>query len=365
MMGRINNQKAFLTAFNASSDDDDDGFDEVAPEPKDQQEKHFKNSKNFSIMLTELQKYEAMLEVERTERSEERYEMKMKQESVEQLLNDEAEKNIMLQAQIDELHEKKDQAGEGFQVEDLKTKIIMLEAENEMLQQKDKRHQETIASLVREAESELKRKASARPIMDRSRSSHDTRLYTDEDDDSADEKDGRGESGFESISSMGARAQGELLQLRSTLNQKNELLEEQANEMTKLRIELETLREERAVTDLRNYVQNLENEKQFFMTEIDKLKNELAACQKREEEVVAKAKAGKGNNDSTAPTDKGGGWFGWGGGKEEEKKDEKTGSLDMSATQPKALEEESRRTASEIMEEGDKSPKRLSDLLDF
>lgn len=155
------------------------------------------------------------------------------------------------------------------------------------------------------------------------------------------------------------------MQLRSTLNQKNELLEEQANEMTKLRIELETLREERAVTDLRNYVQNLENEKQFFMTEIDKLKNELAASQKREEEVVAKAKAGKGNNDSTAPTDKGGGWFGWGGGIEEEKKDEKTGSLDLSATQPKALEEESRRTASEIMEEGDKSPKRLSDLLDF
>lgn len=124
------------------------------------------------------------------------------------------------------------------------------------------------------------------------------------------------------------------------------------------------MREERAIKDLTKHVENLENEKQFFISEIDKLKKELAASRKREEEAGAKAAAAAKNNAAQAHA--GGGWFGFGGGAKEEKKDEKlmhADSLDLSAISPKVSTEQPTRTVSEILD--DDKPKRLSDLLDF
>lgn len=151
MLGSINNQKEFLEAF-GDSDSDEEG---AANGPVDE-----KLKKRLEKVVAELYQCEALLETERRERSQEKYDMRMKQESVEQLLNEEAEKNVMLQAQIDQLQEQLENAREAYQVEELKAKNLMLEAENDLFRQKNERNQETIASLVREAEESLKRKAS-------------------------------------------------------------------------------------------------------------------------------------------------------------------------------------------------------------
>lgn len=58
-------------------------------------------------------------------------------------------------------------------------------------------------------------------------------------------------SGYTSISTMPGRAQGEVLQLRSTLNQQTKTIEEQAKELIHFNQRLADLSEEKGVHNLR------------------------------------------------------------------------------------------------------------------
>ncbi|CAJ1956604.1 unnamed protein product [Cylindrotheca closterium] len=352
VLGKINDQKDFLAAFNGSESDDDK---DDKNKPKMSKEEKKQEGKRFSTLLAELHKYETMLEKERNVWSQERYELKMKQESVEQLLNEEAEKNVELQSQLESLQDQLANGGEAAQVEDLKAKNLMLEAENDLLQQKNERNQETIASLVKEAESDLKRQVSVGVLGE----GGSMELM---EDDASDDWESGNQSGFMSMASLGGKAQGELLQLRSNLSRKDEALEQQAREMAKLEQELETLREKRHVSDLTHYVQNLETEKKFFVSEIEKLKKELASSRQREHQAATNAAA---IANKSSPESNAGGWFSFGGGKDE-KKDEKSnniGPLTLSELSPKMAGEKPSRTVSEVLD--DDKPRRLSDLLDF
>jgi len=350
------NQKEFLEAFHADSDDSEDEEDEKNGKSKE------KESKKESIdhMLTE-----NALEKERSEMAQEQESMRLQQETVEQLLHDETMKNAELNSQIKQLQEQVDNAREAAQVEELKNKNRMLEAEVECLQQKNERHQETIASLMKSGSSRnISHTSSLGSISASSRnlSRHISGIEEEGTLESIDEpfESMDDQTGYMSMSSLGARAQGELLQLRSTLSQNNTAYELQSKELANVRQELETLREEQGVKNLQTYVQNLEQEKQFFVTEIDKLQKELDASRKRERDAIADAAVSGASSSSEVSK---GGWFGFGGEKGENhgKTNTSTGGMREIALPSQAAVEKTKN----IDEVEDEQDKRLSTLLDY
>mmetsp|Transcript_13057 Transcript_13057/g.30898 ORF Transcript_13057/g.30898 Transcript_13057/m.30898 type:complete len:862 (-) Transcript_13057:288-2873(-) len=387
MLGRINDQKEFLAAFNETDSDDDVEEDKNKPTMTRKEKK--KEGKRFSSLLTELQNYELTLEKERTEFSQERYELGMKQESLELLLSEESEKNAELESQVEELREQLDHGLGLSQLEELKDRNLTLEAENELLQQKNERHEQTIAALVKEAESGLKRTASGGPYQDRAlmraestrwakskqeACSDDEGGFMELTDDDADAigDDGAGlngnQSGFNSMSSLSGKAKGELLQLRSSLKNKDSALEQQAKEIASLQQALETLRDERHVREMTQYVENLENEKKFFVSEIDKLKKELDVTKKREREAAKAALIATSRASQSASESNNSGWFGFGGGGNEENKDEnKSDDMDSLTLSGASQKKPTRRVSSDGwgLEDLHDKPKSLEDVLDF
>ncbi|KAL3940347.1 MAG: hypothetical protein SGBAC_005098 [Bacillariaceae sp.] len=376
---RIEEQKEFLDAFNSAVDESDEE-DEADRETNAATlaERRKKKQDTLDRLLTQLQEYEAKLEQDRKEMSDENVEYQLKQESAEQLLQEETRKNEELQLQLQLLQGELDQACEAAIVEELNEKNILLETKVELLQQKNDRFQETISSMMIAEKSEMKRQLSTGNVHSRRNScsylqspgvnrrqfrlpkgpsetgsTRDSSYLStpstfrrkfcpplanegsmmlkgdDEDDDddqsyeleSGDDGDDAEtvQSGYISMSAMSSKAQGELLQLRSTLQRQNTALEEQAAELKDVKLELETLRETQGVSNLQKHVKNLENEKHFFVSEIDKQKKELDAVRKELEAATAAAESSTMADDSIAsPTSERSassrGWFRFGGG---------------------------------------------------
>ncbi|CAJ1956606.1 unnamed protein product [Cylindrotheca closterium] len=381
---RIQDQKQFLAAFNNAEDDKED--DTTMAQNSNQH-----REKSYNKLVSELQQYEIMLEKEREEMADIKATMQLQQESVEQLLQEETEKNRELQLQMQQLQDQFYNGGQDTQLEDVKEKNRVLEAENELLQQKNERQQETINSIMVAEKSEMKRQLSVGPLEDRKptldnylvspsttrRKFRPTRPSIAEegstelrmdDDDSPDWDE---QSGFMSMSSMSGKAQGELLQLRSTLKNKTSALEEQAKELAQVKRDLETLKEDQGVKNLTRHVENLENEKKFFVSEIGKLKKELDESRRRE---MAAAEAATGTTAPTPPQAEketvDSGWFGFGS-----RTPSKTEAATRLAPKDKTKDivndlngsmvyEEPSSSESETVQQ-EKQPARLSGLLDF
>ncbi|KAL3940346.1 MAG: hypothetical protein SGBAC_005097 [Bacillariaceae sp.] len=264
---RISEQKQFLAAFHDEAENEKD------------EEKRQQTQQNFENLVNELQNYETMLEVERAETSKQNMIFQLKQESVEQMLNEEAEKNEALELRIQQLEEQLAKTCEVKQVESLKSKNKCLETEVELLKHKSDRQQATIETMMKtEKRAELKRKGSLNsyvvspsvirkkfvPLTENS-SVTGAPVYEEEEDEGE-------QSGYMSISSMTGKAQGELLQLRSTLNQQNTIIEEQAKELAQVKHRLADLSDQKGVQNLKKHVENLENERKYFVSEIERLK---------------------------------------------------------------------------------------------
>ncbi|KAL3940348.1 MAG: hypothetical protein SGBAC_005099 [Bacillariaceae sp.] len=333
---RIQDQKQFLAAFNNA---------EEASEADDATltQKRQRKQNSFNKLVNELENYETMLEKERAELSNTKASMQLQQESVEQLLQDEIQKNEGLQLLVQQLQEQLDEGCEAAQLEQLKEENRVLEAENELLRQTNERHQNTIASMMIVEKSEMRRKHSSVGPLDRKpsldsylvspstttrRKFRPTRPSIAEDcsmelrpEDVDDSPDWDEQSGYMSMASMSGKAQGELLQLRSTLKNKDIALEEQAIELAQIKEELATLKEDQGVKNLTSYIENLETEKKFFVSMIEKLKKEVDEARKREHEAASKASpAACASVKMAAPTTPrqaakdsvGSGWFGFG-----------------------------------------------------
>lgn len=122
------------------------------------------------------------------------------------------------------------------------------------------------------------------------------------------------QSGVMPMPTLGFRVQGELIQLRLTLKQNKADYELQSKELASVRQELEALQDKQGLKNLQTRAVKLKQEKEFLVTDADKLKKEFDTSRERREydDYVA--------TSSSSEVDIGG-WFGFGGniGESEEK----------------------------------------------
>lgn len=246
-------------------------------------------------LLADLQQYEATLEKERNQLSEERDMMQLQQEAVEHLLEEETKKTQQLQARILELEHILDTQVHKRENEELMMKVQMLEAENE-------RQEASLAKLVSEKQENLKRQSSGHMPSAHFSSvdlwtSHGDPANANNNGDSSKDDD---QEFFESRSSImskpgGARTQGELLQLQSSLKEKNKTVEEQAKELARLKDRLDTSEEVQKMQRLEATCDDFRKESKQFRAEVEHLKQELAkneASRQAESQIMEKMRQG-------------------------------------------------------------------------
>mmetsp|Transcript_41442 Transcript_41442/g.99826 ORF Transcript_41442/g.99826 Transcript_41442/m.99826 type:complete len:567 (+) Transcript_41442:61-1761(+) len=230
------------------------------------------NQHEVENLLDELHQYEEQLEEERNEISKERAMMQMKQESVEQMLEAELDKTSQLESRIRDLEEKLEDANKATGDHELLQKIKMLETENELLQQKTERQKETIAKMAKEqtpaatSDSELFLPLPPSSLIS-SQSLPAWHVLREHGDASSD--DGSVESDFPGA----AKAQGELLQLRSAWTRQQQAFEEQSRELAKLR----SNKKDDRIKELQKALANMEQQKDYFMKETKRQKKMLAS----------------------------------------------------------------------------------------
>jgi hypothetical protein len=302
MLGLLNSQREFDAAFKEDSGEEEDKNNLKQNDKKRQKhpQKSPKEEQRVDRKLKELEK-------ERKGITKERNAIQLERESFEQLLDTEMSKNFDLESKIQALEEELNNVLSPHQVTQLKEQSEMLRTENKVLKQHNARHEATISSLHGQKASREKNHSHLYssnhsstagsvtevrpPNNDASESLLGDVVHELHDDDDSDflTVDSRGAQG-------GAKVQGELLQLRSSLTRKTSALEIQAKEIANLREELKTSREHQGVQKMKVYIQNLEAEKKYFVDEIGRLKKDLQEATKQ---------SGK-SKDS-------GGWFGFGG----------------------------------------------------
>ncbi|CAJ1956608.1 unnamed protein product [Cylindrotheca closterium] len=199
---------------------------------------HFKQDPTDRLLEEEIQqKVELQKMLQEETKQKEEFQRLLKEETkqkeeFEQLLKEEtkqkAELQSQLQAQLDNANV------EGRELEELKEKILKLEERNDHLQQENAQHEESIYSL-RLAEKDMKRKLL-----------------------------------------LGAKSQGELLLLRSTLNSKTAMIEDLSKELARAKQELDdALNQDTKVSPLQKQIETLEANKRNFAAEVERLTKEL------------------------------------------------------------------------------------------
>ncbi|KAL3940350.1 MAG: hypothetical protein SGBAC_005101 [Bacillariaceae sp.] len=227
-------------------------------------------------LLKDLQDYEEQLEEERNQISEERDMMQLQQEAVEHLLETETMKTQELETRILELEEILENQVHQQETDEYLMKIEMLESEIE-------RQQDTINTMATARQTKLKRKGAKGPMSKAWTSDREssTREWSDGEESLGGEGDseqgGVDRSSFVSVSTIGsAKLQGELLQLRSSLKEKNQAVEDQAKELAKLRQQLRNSEEVQKMHHLEATCADFRNESKQFRSEVDELKKQLA-----------------------------------------------------------------------------------------
>lgn len=223
--------------------------------------------KEFTLhnLVNKFNDYESKLEKEKLESSNSNrasLRFHVNQESTtEQLLREETKKKEELQSQVGQLQRQlRERAriemdNKTSEFQELEETIRKLEKDNKSLQQENAQHEETIYHM-RMAERDMKRK-----------------LLT------------------------GAKAQGELLLLRSSLNSRNSVVDDLASELDMVKKDLEAVREEQGLEQLQHKVQNLERIKKFLSGEVERLQKEL---EKTKLELQASNSSGNHNLTTTA-----------------------------------------------------------------
>jgi len=229
-------------------------------------------------LLTDLQQCETQLEEDRNRIEEERQLMHLQQEAVEHLLDTETMKSQELEARIMEFEEALETQVHQRENEELRMKIQMLEAEIE-------RKHDTICTMVA-AQQEDMRLSSSRGS---GQSTYDNSIEDNEEE--GDQSFLRSTSMSSLSNSGGAKLQGELLQLRSSLNEKHKVIEAQAKELARLKEELGASEEVHKMHNLEATCEDFRNESKHFRSEVDKLKKELAESESSRDQEMKKVEA--------------------------------------------------------------------------
>jgi hypothetical protein len=208
-------------------------------------------------LLNELHQYETQLEEERNEISKERCMMQLKQETVEQMLEAEMDKNLHLESQVVALQERLDHYETAKEDNELLQTVKMLETEVELLRQKTERQDQAMASMV------MKAKQSEESHRDRS---------------------------SVSIQKLPVKEQGELLMLRSAY-------EEQTKELAKMKEQIRSTETDQTVEKLKQAVKNAEQQKKYFMKEAERFKKLLGKQAKKSNTKQSKGWFGISEND--------------------------------------------------------------------
>eukprot|EP00526_Cylindrotheca_closterium_P010887 CAMPEP_0113641068 /NCGR_PEP_ID=MMETSP0017_2-20120614/21559_1 /TAXON_ID=2856 /ORGANISM="Cylindrotheca closterium" /LENGTH=414 /DNA_ID=CAMNT_0000552391 /DNA_START=31 /DNA_END=1275 /DNA_ORIENTATION=- /assembly_acc=CAM_ASM_000147 len=210
-----------------------------------------KNSNAYHSLSTMIRS--SMIELEN-----ERYLLQQGQEETSNLLKAERIKNLELQTRIielehqqlvvDPLSDTKEDGDKPTEEDDHASRINILEAENYVLKQKTERQEQTITVMGSEMKQQMSMDGSvaSRTLMSSSWTDV-TSLRVFMENESVHSIGDRWESLEEADSfaiPTGAKAQGEILQLRSTLGYTSKAYGEQAEELSSLKQEVEALRKQ-------------------------------------------------------------------------------------------------------------------------
>ncbi|CAJ1941575.1 unnamed protein product [Cylindrotheca closterium] len=209
-----------------------------------------------SQLLDELEAYEKEL-------SQGHSDSQLEREALEFELQKQTDRNQELEAMIAEMEAKMEELVSALHNQE---DDQMLLVENEILKKR-----------LEQKESAMLSMSSMHSINNRSYSS-DLPLVEEDDLNThlSVDTDGSDDEGFEKPS---AKLQGDLLQSRAKLAEKDRTIKAQAEEIQSLRRECEDYKDDEAREKMKSYIEGLEKEKKFFVAEIAKLKeaNEKAA----------------------------------------------------------------------------------------
>mmetsp|Transcript_46285 Transcript_46285/g.112161 ORF Transcript_46285/g.112161 Transcript_46285/m.112161 type:complete len:827 (+) Transcript_46285:44-2524(+) len=223
---------------NSQSEEQDTSQEMIQSPRLTLEERRRRKQATLSKLVNKLTDYESKLEKERLEVPNSSIAFHCKGEEKESkeghLLKEEIKLKEELQSQVQQLRQQLETAnGKGRELEEVKKKMQKLERENTHLQQENEHHEEIIYSL------RLGQKEIRRQLM------------------------------------SNAKAQGEVLLLRSTLTNKTSALEELSRELARAEEELVALREDTGVAFMQKQVETLENVKKVLAAEVERLQQEL------------------------------------------------------------------------------------------
>jgi len=159
-------------------------------------------------------------------------------------------------------------------------KIQMLEAEIE-------RKHDTICTMAATQQEDMKLVSS----RDSGQSTYDSSIEDNEEEGDQSVLRSMSISMSNHSNSGGAKLQGELLQLRSSLNEKNKVIEAQAKEFARLKEELGASEEVHKIRNLEATCEDFRNESKHFRSEVDKLKKQLAQSESSRDQEIKKVEA--------------------------------------------------------------------------
>jgi len=197
---------------------------------------------------------------------------------VEHLLDTETMKSQELEARIMEFEEALETQVHQQENEELRMKIQMLEAEIE-------RKHDTICTMAATQQEDMKL-VSSRGF---GQSTYESSIEDNEEE--GDKILLRSMSMSNHSNSGGAKLQGELMQLRSSLNEKNKVIEAQAKELARLKEELGASEEVHKMRNLEATCEDFRNESKHFRSEVDKLKKQLAQSESSRDQEIKKVEA--------------------------------------------------------------------------
>ncbi|CAJ1931632.1 unnamed protein product [Cylindrotheca closterium] len=234
-------------------------------------------------MLAELRQYEIQLEQERNQLIADRDMLQLQQESVEHLLEEETQKAQQLEARVSELENILESEVYRKENEELMMKVQLMETEL-------KRQEDSLAKMVADKQEVMKRQNSTSTERTSSIVSN-----WDSADLILDGSEVQSEKRSSSLMTVpgDAKLQGELLQLRSSLNHKDNALEEQAKEIAKLKEQLEQSDENQKLSQVEAACEEFRNESKENRSEVERLKKQLAKVEAEKQAEIIKGERWK------------------------------------------------------------------------
>ncbi|KAL3939403.1 MAG: hypothetical protein SGBAC_005871 [Bacillariaceae sp.] len=251
-----NSRTSFSKQLRTSIFSDTSSFvEEVASFDELQQQSLDDEKKRVATLLDELETYEKEL-------SQEHAVLQLERESLEFALDKQTDKNQELETSVGEMKAR---------IEELESALKSQEDDQMLL----------VENTILKNRLEQKEQ-SAMLGMTTMHSMHSSGYFSidKEEEDSSMQRsmhtDGGSDEGYVKPS---AKLQGELLQTRAKLAEKDRTIQAQAEEIKSLRRECEDYKDDEAREKMKSYIEGLEKEKKFFIAEISKLKeaNEKAA----------------------------------------------------------------------------------------